>query len=517
MALTKVNVANIVEGILPVANGGTGTSTGAAAGGSNTQVQYNSSGAFAGSSSFVFDGTNVGIGGASGGARLQLTGTTNGASRIDLVNSTGSVTANYGAATDGTAVLKTVSASPLVFGVTDTERMRIDTSGNVGIGTTSTFANSLLNVAQGVAARNQSTTTPFFQLYNANAGTDLKTWRWGNDNSGNMFFQTVNDAYSSATNRLFIDPNGNVGIGLSSPNAKLEVSLPASTSAVVARFTSPTYETIEIGAGLSNYIGTVSTSPLIFRTNSTTRFQIGGSGQLGIGGATYGTAGQVLTSGGSGAAPTWSTPASGQYQYSLATYATAYNSSGSPLVWNSNGSLTWTAPTGVTKVKVTVIAGGGGAQNATGAWGGYGGQAIGVYTVTPSTAYSITVGNGGAGTTGGSTSNGTTGGSSSFSTLISATGGQGGQYNGGSALYGTTGAGTNGNIMNQVNITYYSSSGYSINIGSMIGGYSQTSSAGPTGSSAVPWTISLGVSPGTGGGQGGAGGVGGLVLIEYIG
>ena len=35
--------------------------------------------------------------------------------------------------------------------------------------------------------------------------------------------------------------------------------------------------------------------------------RIGPSGQLGIGGATYGTAGQVLTSGGSGAAPSWTT------------------------------------------------------------------------------------------------------------------------------------------------------------------------------------------------------------------
>jgi hypothetical protein len=36
------------------------------------------------------------------------------------------------------------------------------------------------------------------------------------------------------------------------------------------------------------------------------RFRVGPSGQLGIGGATYGTANYVLTSGGSGAAPTWS-------------------------------------------------------------------------------------------------------------------------------------------------------------------------------------------------------------------
>ena len=39
------------------------------------------------------------------------------------------------------------------------------------------------------------------------------------------------------------------------------------------------------------------------------RFRVGPSGQLGIGGATYGTSGHVLTSGGSGAAPSWAAPA----------------------------------------------------------------------------------------------------------------------------------------------------------------------------------------------------------------
>jgi hypothetical protein len=78
MALTKVNATNIIDGILPVANGGTGLTTlgtagqvltvngGATAlqystpattspGGSTTQVQYNNAGAFGGSANFVFE------------------------------------------------------------------------------------------------------------------------------------------------------------------------------------------------------------------------------------------------------------------------------------------------------------------------------------------------------------------------------------------------------------------------------------------------------------------------------
>jgi hypothetical protein len=50
---------------------------------------------------------------------------------------------------------------------------------------------------------------------------------------------------------------------------------------------------------------------IAFATAGTEDFRIGSAGQLGIQGANYGTSGQVLTSGGSGAAPTWSTPSSG--------------------------------------------------------------------------------------------------------------------------------------------------------------------------------------------------------------
>ena len=54
------------------------------------------------------------------------------------------------------------------------------------------------------------------------------------------------------------------------------------------------------------YFNTVHTADF----NSTERFRIASAGQLGIGGANYGTSGQVLTSQGSSSAPQWATPAS---------------------------------------------------------------------------------------------------------------------------------------------------------------------------------------------------------------
>ncbi len=50
---------------------------------------------------------------------------------------------------------------------------------------------------------------------------------------------------------------------------------------------------------------------LRFGAGSNLKFTFGPSGQFGVNGSSYGTAGQVLTSGGSGAAPTWTTAASG--------------------------------------------------------------------------------------------------------------------------------------------------------------------------------------------------------------
>ena len=63
------------------------------------------------------------------------------------------------------------------------------------------------------------------------------------------------------------------------------------------------------------FSASVNATDLIFATGhseaATEKFRITSQGELGIGGATYGSSGDVLTSGGAGAAPTWATPTTG--------------------------------------------------------------------------------------------------------------------------------------------------------------------------------------------------------------
>jgi hypothetical protein len=191
---------------------------------------------------------------------------------------------------------------------------------------------------------------------------------------------------------------------------------------------------------------------------------------------------------------TWAEPSTPALKYALYT----------------SGTTTWTAPAGVTRVKVICIGGGGGGGRffacENGGDGGYGGISIGIYTVTPGSGYVATVGAGGAGSNSGSGSSGST---SSLGSLLSATGGAGGLQGGGGGSYGVGSNGITGNY----NISNNSAGGDFV--GSSSRPRAASSTAGET------WTASLARVPGSSGLGGvssdAVGGTGGVVYIQYIG
>jgi len=163
------------------------------------------------------------------------------------------------------------AADTIAFSEGGTEVMRINSSGNVGIGTNNPVL-GLLDVngaSSTIAVRTPDTSSPTLALF-VNAGSN-GVGTISVDNGGIMTFDTGSTGAGQAE-RMRIDASGNVGIGTTSPGIPLGV---VSTSAGNATF--PTIignrgttvgtqiniglQTYDSGsAGITNAIGSVTTS-----------------------------------------------------------------------------------------------------------------------------------------------------------------------------------------------------------------------------------------------------------------
>ena len=202
----------------------------------------------------------------------------------------------------------------------------------IAAGTTTTTALSSTGNTDGTLQLQVNGTTPSVTLNTLGAigvgstpayGTSGQVLVSAGSTAAPAWTTNVSSQWTTTGSNIYYN-TGNVGIGTSSVGTKLTVNT-ASANVGIADFAD--------SAGIGLYAETTSGIPVFgsrggsqdlrikagqnlqLYANSAERFRIGTAGELGIGGATYGTSGQVLTSGGSGAAPTWATAGGGSWTY----------------------------------------------------------------------------------------------------------------------------------------------------------------------------------------------------------
>jgi len=146
---------------------------------------------------------------------------------------------------------------------------------------------------------------------------------------------------TEGSERVRITNDGKIGINTTSPNTYgIHVDYTGANESVYFKADTGTGNISAIygaaGALSCGLLGTTSNHDLRIYANNAERYRVGTSGQLGIGGATYGSSGQVLTSGGSGAAPSWTSISAAPEFTATASGAIAIEKA---VMMNSNGTV----------------------------------------------------------------------------------------------------------------------------------------------------------------------------------
>jgi len=124
---------------------------------------------------------------------------------------------------------------------------------------------------------------------------------------------------ATGANTLISGTASGIGIGTDNPSNALDVQGGTTNTAIVARSTDAKAQ-ISLVDNSTTSVGSVVVGAegdnLFFTSGSSgaERLRIGSAGQIGLGGANYGTSGQVLTSQGSGSAVQWATPGYGVFE-----------------------------------------------------------------------------------------------------------------------------------------------------------------------------------------------------------
>jgi hypothetical protein len=244
------------------------------------------------------DTGNLGIGTASPGARLETSVTSAGATAevLRLSNpgsgantqaqlnfyttstSYATITGGYGAsAPQMTFNLPSVTAGNYVWQISSSEKMRLDTSGNLGIGTATPAAKlQVVGNMQVVGTSGVASTTLISAISGLSNGYEIV------QSAANAL--TYNWRKGDNTVAMTLDSAGNLGIGTSSPSYKLDVSASGTISGRVKTTGSiNAFYMEDAGTTVGTlYIGSVGNDWRVV-TGSNERMRIDSSGNVGIG------------------------------------------------------------------------------------------------------------------------------------------------------------------------------------------------------------------------------------------
>lgn len=225
---------------------------------------------------------NWGIGTSSPSDLLQVGGDSNGIIRITGAGTGVDFGLNW--SSNQANIFSNTSDARLTFKTNGSERMRIDSSGRVGIGTTDIEETVTIAKHDGgdgtVLGLRSDSSFSQFEIKTSNSQLD---WGLSAVGSRNLTFDT------NSTERMRIDSSGNVGIGTSSPSDPLHIERSTTVALKLARTGVSDLRILSSTAAVGNVIDaedntltlrTSTAEAMIFDTNDTERMRIDSSGNL---------------------------------------------------------------------------------------------------------------------------------------------------------------------------------------------------------------------------------------------